>query len=91
MSSFIHEPEEIKGKQFVLCCVCNRPTREGIKQHRMYALESGRMAKMDLYMCMSCLNKGEPWPGVKPHNGMKDTKIQNEFDRFNKNRKVYLR
>lgn len=76
-------------KLYVKCCVCNQNTTDGVKQTRIYALENGKTAQMNLYMCMKCIGNGEPWPGVKPYTGMKNQQIQGEFDRFKDNRRFY--
>lgn len=77
------------NKLWVKCCVCNQKTYEGIKQSRFYSLENGRVAKMNLYMCERCFLNGEKWPGIKPHTGMSNQKIQGQFDRFKDNTKLH--
>lgn len=77
------------NKLWVLCCVCKRKTYEGIRQTRIYSPVGKKSVSIDLYMCGSCLAKGEPWPGVKPYSGISDKDIQGELDRFKDNTKIF--
>ena len=67
---------------FVKCCVCGIPTTQGLHQIRLIMVKPAKMQKnkytgeirrippvmkrLDVYMCINCVEKKKLWPGKKP-------------------------
>ncbi len=76
----IKSPEEVIGIPLVKCSLCGNPCTKGLHQIRLIPIKNAErvkeygewvlkppvMKRVDFYMCISCVEKEEKWPGKRP-------------------------